>query len=139
MANELVTAKDLLPCPFCNGKAYLADLGDETSAVACENCNAQGGYYGGSDSTSPLEAAKMWNRRNATVAELATLRAENARMKEALGSAKMHRVVWLHDAECFSMHGEKPCVCGREALMKEIDAALAQPQAIIAARAKEQP
>jgi hypothetical protein len=35
--------------------------------VACDNCNANGGYYGGADSTQPHEAIAAWNTRAAVL------------------------------------------------------------------------
>jgi hypothetical protein len=46
-------------------------------------------------------------------------------MAKAIRDARKHQGVWLHDADCFSMDGSKPCVCGREQMVKAIDAALA--------------
>lgn len=50
----------------------------------------------------------------------------NSALRDSLESAKKHRGVWLHDEDCFSIKGDKPCVCGREVLMAEINAALTQ-------------
>ena len=59
---------ELKPCPFCGETERLSvthpfDEDDETALVDCDRCNAQGPYYGGSDSTSPEEAIAGWNRR----------------------------------------------------------------------------
>jgi Lar family restriction alleviation protein len=55
----------LKPCPFCGNRSGLEPfpLDDEQYAVCCPRCNAQGGYYGGNDSTSPSEAVAVWNQR----------------------------------------------------------------------------
>ena len=55
---------ELKPCPFCgSADVDVCNLDEETSVVACDNCNANGGYFGGSDSTSPTEAIAAWNTR----------------------------------------------------------------------------
>jgi len=46
---------------------------------------------------------------------------ENIRLRECLRKLRSFRGVYLHDAECFSIRGDKLCVCGREALVDEID------------------
>jgi hypothetical protein len=51
-------------------------------------------------------------------------------MAQALIETRKHRGVWLHDVECFSIKGEKPCVCGREKLVAQIDAALSKQKLI---------
>lgn len=65
-------------------------------------------------------------QRLAAEAKVAEQEATIAGLTEALKEARKHRGVWLHDAECFSIKGDKPCVCGREKLVQQIDAALSK-------------
>lgn len=74
----------LEPCPFCGTNDRLRiynpfDDDSETEVVTCDQCNAEGPYYGCSDSTSETEAIELWNRRDRlddliTKAEISLLR-----------------------------------------------------------------
>jgi hypothetical protein len=89
---------------------------------------------------SANERAAHWARENSEKQKLfdeaiAQRDAANERAERAevvLRELKAFRGVWLHDAECFSIDGSKPCVCGRERLHRLIDdaleARLAQPE-----------
>ena len=52
--------KELLPCPFCGGKATLTSSGadDGDNVVECTKCNYELGYY-----ANPKMAIKAWNKR----------------------------------------------------------------------------
>lgn len=59
-----MTKPDLKPCPFCGSTdVHVRQIDKECSVVSCDGCNAEGGYFGGNDSTSPAEAIEAWNRR----------------------------------------------------------------------------
>ena len=65
---EAMQKPTLLPCPFCGNndklRIYVPFAEDkETSVVTCDQCNAEGPYFGGSDSQSEDEAIAAWNRR----------------------------------------------------------------------------
>jgi Lar family restriction alleviation protein len=49
---------DLLPCPFCGGKAHLVDMGD--AYVDCTTCGAEGSWNSLGDTVAAIAA---WNRR----------------------------------------------------------------------------
>jgi Lar family restriction alleviation protein len=57
----------LLPCPFCNSSDLIFfdpfEGDSETERVLCRGCNAEGPFYGGTDSTDQREGAMLWNRR----------------------------------------------------------------------------
>jgi Lar family restriction alleviation protein len=53
----------LLPCPFCGGEGELYEPNEEVAVIACLQCNAEGGYYGGEDSSTPDDAIRLWNTR----------------------------------------------------------------------------
>lgn len=62
----MTSKQTLAPCPFCGGtNLTLREHDSEWFVVACKHCNAEGGYNGGSDSTTPDEARAAWNRRAA--------------------------------------------------------------------------
>lgn len=63
----------LLPCPFCGGN----DIEDLVHVMYCRDCGAEGPPTGNAFDRASLRSA--WNRRAEPV-ELATLRAENARL-----------------------------------------------------------
>jgi hypothetical protein len=50
--------------------------------VACDNCNANGGYYGGADSTQPHEAIAAWNTRAAVLEAAAPAPASGIRVED---------------------------------------------------------
>ncbi len=55
----------LLLCPFCGSdNLQIDEIDEETAIVECNGCNASGGYYYEPDSTSPEEAAELWNKRD---------------------------------------------------------------------------
>lgn len=82
---------DMLPCPFCGGtnlhiRAPFEDDA-ETMVVDCDDCNATGPYYGGSDSTQHHEAMTLWNARaqsKADAARITALEAEIAVLDKAI-------------------------------------------------------
>lgn len=47
----------LLPCPFCGGKAVIQEFNRTRKTVGCQNCHAL--IFGSSEQ----EAANRWNRR----------------------------------------------------------------------------
>ena len=54
-----MTEEDLMPCPFCGGKAFFSyDKGIQCYAVYCSICDAMIPLY-----MTPEEAAKHWNGR----------------------------------------------------------------------------
>lgn len=64
---EPILSGELRACPFCGELEKLRVIdsnGDgESCFVTCDNCNADGGQYGGADSTQRHEAINLWNRR----------------------------------------------------------------------------
>jgi Lar family restriction alleviation protein len=63
-----MTTETLKPCPFCGSNDRLRlyepfEPSDELVVVTCDQCNANGPYYGENDSQSEAEAVALWNRR----------------------------------------------------------------------------
>jgi Lar family restriction alleviation protein len=59
-----MTDPTLAPCPFCGStNLVLLEHEPEWFVVSCNQCNAEGGYNSGSDSTTPDDARAAWNRR----------------------------------------------------------------------------
>ena len=56
---EMEVKEELLPCPFCGGKASASDSGVSVAAyVRCDNCHSSSGDY-----DTKEEAIASWNRR----------------------------------------------------------------------------
>lgn len=56
---EMEAEEELLPCPFCGGKASAVDSGVSIAAhVRCDNCHSSSGDY-----DTKEEAIAAWNRR----------------------------------------------------------------------------
>ena len=51
---DRMSAKKLLPCPFCGGKAYFSD----TNWINCDTCNTHTSYFDNAE-----DAIKAWNKR----------------------------------------------------------------------------
>lgn len=61
--------KELLSCPFCNGKVkYVMSCRDHGEAIAvyCSKCNSETNFYNqkGIRVYGQKEISKKWNRRN---------------------------------------------------------------------------
>lgn len=69
MTEKMELLPDLKSCPFCGGEGEIYHPNDEVSVITCKSCNAEGGYYGGLDSTSPEDARKFWNTREQPMPE----------------------------------------------------------------------
>jgi hypothetical protein len=92
---------DLLPCPFCGGKAHMAsehdaDTGGKFYFITCASCRAKG-QESYARETCPIffgQVRDAWNRRASPVitalaedaARAHDLALENARLREALKS-----------------------------------------------------
>lgn len=51
---------ELLPCPFCGGEGYTAEVADESAwAVYCKQCGASTGWM----SIDETECIEAWNQR----------------------------------------------------------------------------
>lgn len=62
--DEAKLKEALEPCPFCGKSAASIDQADdELCYVFCGFCLAEGPNYGMNESTSPDEAATLWNTR----------------------------------------------------------------------------
>ena len=56
--------QELKPCPFCgNSVLSFRELETETIVVTCDTCNADGPYWGETDSQSQQDAINQWNTR----------------------------------------------------------------------------
>ena len=72
----------LLPCPFCGGKAYLANVEMVgCSYVVCTDCRIQG------DDMSKERAVATWNSRPAHEAAVAAARKEGMPIASSLAAA----------------------------------------------------
>jgi Lar family restriction alleviation protein len=62
-----LNAARLKPCPFCGSQdVKLREFEPECFVVACDGCNAEGGYNNSeNESTTPEEAVSFWNDRPA--------------------------------------------------------------------------
>lgn len=65
--DPLREALELLPCPFCGGKAELVE-GDECAYVQCLDMKMHRAMFVDGDNAAGLEAAEQWNHRAALVA-----------------------------------------------------------------------
>ena len=65
--DPLREALELLPCPFCGGKAELVE-GDECAYVQCLDMKMHRAMFVDGDNAAGLEAAEQWNRRAALAA-----------------------------------------------------------------------
>ena len=87
MSEDTPTAPEtaILPCPFCGGGRIKAHHIRDGRSMGCMDCGATVHKFNGpTDITDALMA--KWNRR-APSPEVATLRASEARMREALAIA----------------------------------------------------
>jgi hypothetical protein len=76
----------ILPCPFCGEPPLVCEFpgGDGSIDITCETVNCPASHVSSGDAmVDPLVPFNAWNRR-APPPELATLRASEARMREAL-------------------------------------------------------
>ncbi len=107
-----MTTPDLLPCPFCGGKPYLANVEMVgCSYVVCTDCRAQG------DDMSKDRAIATWNTR-APVLELIrqAVEAERERMREVYHGPLWRLILGSEEclqAVCADTSGEN-CHCGKK-------------------------
>ena len=53
----------LLPCPFCGGKAEIAQ--SESSFIRCRKCGIESPFFDtGDEEVNNRKAAQFWNRRH---------------------------------------------------------------------------
>lgn len=117
-------AANLLPCPFCgnDGKGAIEDAlhvahselewraSYDSYCVQCDKCTATMGY-----SDSEDEAITAWNTRPEPDAEIEALRAENARLREAL-----ERVLPYTEAERLAEASAVRCGATRDPINKAV-------------------